>query len=60
MMNGKRTLRISTVPEAQNHPILGMRFLPLFSSPLEPINTKEDICLEEMKIKVKKRIPRMG
>ena len=30
-MNGQRTLRISTVPEAQNHPTQGLLFLPFFS-----------------------------
>ena len=30
-MNGERTLRISTVPEAWNHPIIGMLFLAFFS-----------------------------
>ena len=30
VMNGQSTLRISTVTEAQNYPILGMLFLPLF------------------------------
>ena len=33
-MNGQLTLRISNVSEAQNHPILGMLFLPFFSSVL--------------------------
>ena len=31
-MNGQRTLRISTVSKAKNHPILGLLFLPFFSS----------------------------
>ena len=31
-MNGQSTLRISTFHEAQNHSILGLLFLPLFSS----------------------------
>ena len=33
-MNGQYKVRISTFTEARNHPILGMLFLPLFSSVL--------------------------
>ena len=32
VMNGQHTVRISTVPESQNHPILRLLFLPFFSS----------------------------
>ena len=31
LINGKRILRNSTIPEAKNHPILGILFLPFFS-----------------------------
>ena len=34
-MNSQRILRISTVTEAQNHPILGLIFLPFSSSVLK-------------------------
>ena len=33
-MNSQPTLRVSTVAEERNHPILGLLFLPLFSSVL--------------------------
>ena len=58
-MNGQRTLRISTVTETRNHPILGLICLYFFSSalkesPPEITNTKEEIYLEQMKRKLKR------
>ena len=50
VINGQPTLRISTVPEAQNHPIIGLLFSPFFSSVLN----KCPIWLEQTKRKVKR------
>ena len=49
-MNGQRKLSISSVPWAQNHPILGLLFLPLFSvyykwiSSLVLVGSEEAFC----------------
>ena len=46
-MKDKLTLRISTVTEAQNHPILGLLCLPLFSSVLNKSTLWSLLFMEE-------------
>ena len=47
-MNGQRTLRISTIPEARNHPILGLLFLTFFLSILNEYPPRSLLFLEEI------------